>query len=318
MAAEVPIFVELDKSGAEWVVFAYFSGDQRMIDVVERGISPHPVTGSLISGAPEELIKEEDKKLGHETDATVLRDMRRQLFPELVQRGFFLPANMTIRQMGKRSNHGLNYDLGYKSFAILYGLTEGDARRVHAGYRRAYPGVERAHKKIVMDLKENDRILINAFGRKYHFLGRWGDELWKRAYSFHPQSTVGDLVNRGMKLLYWDDNVPDLELMQQIHDSLLSQMWIVPNREGFVNAAKQILIWREHFNPTMEYSGRSFQIASEIKAGINWGQYSKDPEFGINEGGMKEVVLHDDPEILGERLHERFEEILYHGEALAG
>ena len=59
------LFIELDKTGAEWVVVAYLSGDAQMLKVVESGESPHPMTGHLISGVPIPVIEKEDKLIGH-------------------------------------------------------------------------------------------------------------------------------------------------------------------------------------------------------------------------------------------------------------
>jgi hypothetical protein len=48
-----------------------------------------------------------------------------------------------------------------------------------------------------------DRSLINPFGRRRIFMDRWGDELFKEAYSFIPQSTVADKLNRdGLAYIY--------------------------------------------------------------------------------------------------------------------
>ena len=58
------VLIELDKAGAEWVVVAYLAGDARMIEICESGRSPHPITGSYITGIPVELI---EKKLERNT-----------------------------------------------------------------------------------------------------------------------------------------------------------------------------------------------------------------------------------------------------------
>lgn len=76
------LFIELDKTGAEWVVVAYLTGDAQMLKVVESGESPHPMTGHLISGVPIPIIELEDKLIGHRTDPEELTDVREKI-PEL-------------------------------------------------------------------------------------------------------------------------------------------------------------------------------------------------------------------------------------------
>ena len=113
------MLLEFDLAGAEWVIVAYLSGDKNMLETVHSGESPHVCTGHLMTRVPKALIEKEQKFLSSATDPDLIAEMRRQHIPELFDDPtYFLPRTMTIRQMGKKSNHGLNYNLKYRHFAL--------------------------------------------------------------------------------------------------------------------------------------------------------------------------------------------------------
>ena len=179
------ILMELDKAGAEWVIVAYASGDASMIHVIESGKSPHTVTGSLISGAPEEFVERENAIIGHHTDPDTIYDLRMEHFQnEFENSNWFFPRIFSIRQMGKKSNHGLNYDMRYRRFALENEMDETESKAIVESYHRdAYPGIKLWHNTIKNKLNEN-RTLENCFGRRRKFFDAWGPELFDAAYSF--------------------------------------------------------------------------------------------------------------------------------------
>src|SRR3990172_8844115 len=133
---------------------------------------------------------------------------------------------MSVRQCGKKSNHGLNYDEGYKKFALINELEERESKVIVEKYHEIYPGIRNTwHRKIKAQI-EKDRTITNCYGRKRRFLDRWGDELFKAAYAFEPQSTVVDMLNEGMCLIYESQELylHEVELLAQVHDSILTQI----------------------------------------------------------------------------------------------
>ena len=266
------LFVNFDKAGAEWVVVAYLAGDARMIDVIESGKSPHLVTGSLISGAPEELVLKEHKLIGDINDPYTIEELRATI-PELGDPAFFLPRSMSIRQAGKKSNHALNYDEGYRVFALINEMEEGDAKKIVDFYKtRAYPGVPLYHEAIRRELKNEHRTLLNCFGRKVVLRGSWDAKLWKQAYAYKPQSTVVDMVNKAMALWY---DAPErymqaLDLRAQVHDSLLGQYILSGRRDQFIDLARACMDIDRFISPRCTYSGRDFVIKTDVKIGLNW------------------------------------------------
>jgi hypothetical protein len=258
------LLIELDKAGAEWVVVAYLSGDGQMLKVLRSTRSPHVITGSLISGCPQDLVEKESKLVGLQTDPNLVETSRQEL-PELQGNGYFLPRTMSIRQAGKKANHGLNYGLGYKTFALYNEMEERDAKEIVRRYHEdAYPGIRQWHEKIKRQLAK-DKTLSNCFGRKRKFIDAWGMELWLDAYSFIPQSTVVDMVNIGMTKAF-DDKSLDFQLLAQVHDSILIQ--VPPEWEKAAQDCKKIAL--DYMMPTIQYGAREFQIPTDVKVGYDW------------------------------------------------
>jgi uracil-DNA glycosylase family 4 len=96
----------MDLSQAENRIVAYTGRVTEMIDAFETGKDVHALTASMISNIPYQQIIEDDKN------------------------GVKAPladGTKTWRFFGKRSNHGLNYDLGYKTFGLYLEIPENDS-----------------------------------------------------------------------------------------------------------------------------------------------------------------------------------------------
>ena len=180
---------------------------------------------------------------------------------------------MSIRQAGKKSNHGLNYNMRFRRFALENEMSEVEAKRIVELYRTvAYPGIPIWHDTLEAQLRR-DRYLTNCFGRKRKFMDAWGPDLLDAAFSFKPQSTVADVVLEGMKLAYIDES-PCFQkalLAANVYDSLLYRYPVeeVDHMSRFIHTMAN-----DYMFPLMEYNGREFQINIDIKMGFDWGQKS--------------------------------------------
>ena len=286
--------LEFDKSGAEWVVVAYAGGDGRMIHTVESGASPHVETGHLITSVERDLIGKEDTLLGHHSDPNIIEDIRRAEIPEIFEQATFLPRSMSCRQAGKKSNHGLNYNMKYKRFALENEMPENDARRMVQLYHQAYPGVGMYQEWVKRQLSD-DRTLYTCFGHKRTFRDGWGETLFDSAYSYIPQRTIFELTRQGMVKVYSQEEFNDLELLAQVHDSILTQCtWTNPMDMGhLVHTVGNV--W---MNPELEYSGRKFHIKTTVKVGVDWGA-----------NHMEEVLVIDDIEKMAGQLEQAWEKV---------
>lgn len=289
------VFVEVDKRQAEWVVVAYLTGDANMLEAIEQGRDIHTHTAMEMFNVSAEIVKIDHKLCGHTTDADLIREMRMsnlELVAAMRDCGKAWPRAMSLRQCGKKSNHGLNYDEGPNGFAMINEMDQAEAKRIYTMYHHIYPGIKIWYESIKRQLAK-DRILTNCFGRSVRFLGAWGDELWKSAYSMLPQSTVVDGLNQGMEAIYEDAEIcgtagANTDVLAQVHDSILMQVPInwVKERTNFTWFVDRI---KDYTSPLMSYSGREFKIASDFKFGLNWGAY--DPER--NPDGMTELEDYD-------------------------
>lgn len=295
------ILLEFDKAGAEWVVVAYLTGDARMLDVVKSGRSPHAVTGSLISGAPEELVLAEYKVVGKNSDPDEISRLRKglpQLWDDKGKAVCFLPRSMSVYQAGKKSNHGLNYAMRYRRFALENEIEEAEAKVMVDAYNtKAYPGIPLWHEGIRRELKENGRVLTNCFGRKVRLLDEWGDELFNAAYSFKPQSTIGDMVNRALKLAYDDDTTAFVtaDLLLQTHDSVTYQY---PTDDWLLMAEFCVKLGLGYMSPEIEYNWTQFTIGTDLKVGKYMG-----------EEDMVPIKLMNDTYRLAQQLEEAWEKL---------
>jgi DNA polymerase I-like protein with 3'-5' exonuclease and polymerase domains len=279
-------FIELDKRQAEWVVVAFLSEDANMLDVYYNDKDPHTHTAHLMFGIDPDVIKREAKLIGNTTDAEYISEVRAEMATELAL-ARFLPRTMSIRQCGKKSNHGLNYDEGYSTFSLLNEIEIPEAKRVIELYHSIYPNIrQRYYKRVEGDLAR-DRTLTNCFGRKYRFLDAWGHDLFKASYAFLPQSTVVDGLNIGMQSIYNDSSshMQNIELLSQVHDSILFQIPItdLPKLQQIIKDCDA------HTSCDMTYFGRTFKIKTDFKIGMNWGSYH--PER--NPRGMREFSLEE-------------------------
>jgi|TARA_R110000824_G_scaffold11785_3_gene51725 hypothetical protein len=257
--------IELDKAGAEWVVVAYLSEDANMLSVVQGTDSPHTVTGSLISTAPKEFVEKENKLVGNNTDADEIETLRQTLD---IHEDWYLPRSMSIRQAGKKSNHGLNYDMKYKRFSFENEIPETEGRTLVELYHKSYPGIRRTfHKSIQHQLNEG-RTLVNCFGRKRRFMDAWGPTLFDAAYSFIPQSTVFDITRIGMVKFFDDTSMDTIEVLTQTHDSNLFQIDITDTQDAAHSIVK---IGLDYMNPLCQYNSKEFYIGTSLKVGLDWG-----------------------------------------------
>lgn len=230
----------IDLSQAENRIVAYVGNVGPMIDAFEGGKDVHSLTAALIFQKHIDQVTREDGTcpLGDGTHSE--------------------------RFWGKKANHGLNYDLGYKTFALYYEIPERDARFIVERYHMAYPGVRNNFHALVRRMLRNGRTITNLLGRKTVFMDKWGDSLFKEAYSCIPQGSVGDIINeRGVNYIYYDEfTFGPVELLLQVHDDIKFQ---IPRSLGWREHARILLdIKRSLETPLKTYDGREFVIPADI------------------------------------------------------
>lgn len=249
------LFLSFDLSQAENRIVAYVGGVLEMIDCFESGKDVHSLTGarvaSVVTGqffTPEEIKRQDNENI-------------------------FCPlgsGKYTWRFWGKKANHGLNYDFGYKSFALMYEIPENDGKAIVDAYHKAFPGVRQGFHAIVRQMLNTDRMVINLMGRRRFFAGRLDDQTYKEAYAQIPQSTVADIINeRGISYI-WDNKglFRNLSLVNQIHDSIGMQH-PVTEADSFLEIAQKMLKIKKSLETPLKFRTQEFILPADLTIGLS-------------------------------------------------
>lgn len=256
------LLVNVDLAQAENRVVAYIAPEPTMIKAFEDGTDMHRQTASLIFGKPFKEISDEPGSAPIGT------------------------GNHSERFWGKKANHSLNYDLGYRSFAVTNELPESESKFIVERFHLAYPGIRQYHAWIRFKLSKG-RTLTNPFGRRRIFAGRWGDELFKDGYAWLPQSTVADKLNRdGLNFMYYNQQWFWLfDILNQVHDSLTFQFNV--NKCTATQVAEALIRLKDSLESPIQWKGTSFSIPADVTIGKN---LSKKSMMGVDKDEFTTVA----------------------------
>lgn len=191
------VFLEVDESQAESRVVYVLSGDPTLIELARRHPSifdQHTYNAHRIFGIPE---------------SDIVYDQR---------------------QIGKKTVHGAQRGMrGDKLSGVL--LKDGYVRSAEEcqafldSYMREHPGMD-TYFRWIRDQTMRNRYLANSWGRVWDIsFERLGDDVYRRAYSFLPQSEVGDLLKQWGQIpahaLCAQWGYENARLAAQVHDSVL-------------------------------------------------------------------------------------------------
>jgi len=130
------------------------------------------------------------------------------------------PKGSRERNVAKTCVHAANYGSGPGQLAAILHCPQAEARKLLEKYHGAFPEVRRWQERIRAQLAKN-RTLTTPLGRRRQFLDRWGDELFRSAYAFIPQSTVADYLNLGLLRLWLKLFPLDSWPVLQVHDEVV-------------------------------------------------------------------------------------------------
>lgn len=223
----------------------------------------------------------------------LLNDPTRDIHRENASRIFDKPlAQITYeeRYLAKRVVHASNYGMGPARLVELVAeesestgirITFAQAKALMDKYFFIYPEIKENYWKEIERELRYSRTLNTPFGRKRTFFGRWDDKLLREAYSYPPQSTVGDLGGKATAACYYDVELgrPELaaELLLNVHDSVVMQTDV----ERVVDTANAM----EHAMAIpITVNGQTFTIPTDCKVGYNWGKADES-----NPNGMRDL-----------------------------
>jgi hypothetical protein len=212
----------------------------------------------------------------------------------LIKQSDYWGARERFYFLAKMTCHSCNYDIKWPTFqSHVLEKSEGqivlenhEAKNFINFYRMLLPEIPQWHFETQIKLKNNGRKLFNLFGHPRQFNESWGDTLFKQAYAFIPQSTVGQITNYALCEIHEDIEAGKIwtsgvDALQNGHDSVLGQCG--ENTKEVVGREIKRKLERDLVSP----NGTKFRMKSEVQWGYNWGP--KDEKK--NPLGMRDLVL---------------------------
>ena len=237
-------FIQADYVQAEAVVVAYLINDIKLIKMFQQAY-----------GKSRQFRKENFLDIHIHTAADMLQVPIQEI-------------TLPQRRIGKTLRHAKNYSAGPAVTAHKLGCSLREAKKLDQIYDNMCPQLSIWHTLIRNELAKN-MTLTNLLGRKHRFLDRWGDNLFRSAYSYKPQSTIGELLNRALVKFYWKYG-KHRTIILQLHDAVY-----ILSPKGEDNRNESIEMLRECMIYPLEYSGVKFTIDVDFAAGSSWGELEK-------------------------------------------
>lgn len=239
---------EADFSQAEDRGVAYSSGDPTLLDIFERGVDSHSYKAAMFFGIPYENIYREPVP-------EFIAGITGELVPEVPGKVLL----KSIRQLGKRINHGANYNMGEQVLLETMGIKAvREAQRVLGlkssltliqvckylldCYARAFPTVKKEYyKSIVLEIKRTNKMVADTGWVRYCF---GNPETSKPALNKYVAHRTQNLNAMNLNEAWRRVNAkhmfnPNLRLLAQIHDSILGQTRI--GHQYLVQEVKELM-----------------------------------------------------------------------------
>lgn len=180
----------------------------------------------------------------------------------------------SYRFFSKRIGHGTNYAGQPTTIATENNLPIGIIREFQPIYFEAFPAHLAWHDWVKRELRSAGN-LISLAGRRRWFFGRRNDDrVIREAIAYDPQSSLADIVNRGM-LNVW--SARDCTLLMQGHDAIIVQYPEKREDEVIPKILKQMSY------PIELKHGRTLTIPFGCEVGWNWSKHDAE----TNPDGLK-------------------------------
>lgn len=240
------VIVETDMSQAEARIVALLGEDAKQLEMFAKKIDVHKVTAAMIFGVDIQIVNKGMRFIGKTCRHAGNYDMRKHRFMELVN------------TEAKRQHIDVN-------------LSEWKAGKYLETFHGFSPSIRGVfHLEVQRALENNNRILVNPFGRYRQFFDRWGEGLFKEAYAHIPQSTVPDhlrLAGLRAKDRFRTAGI-DARFVVEAHDALVSLVRIR-------DVDKYVKIIHEEIEVPIDFSHctirrGSLVIPAETKLGMSY------------------------------------------------
>ncbi len=268
---------EADYSQAEDRGVAYKSGDENLLRIFSQDVDSHSYKASMFFGIPYEEIYQPaiPESICPLTGVVVPFQKKKVLLPD-------------IRQLGKKVNHGANYNMGARVLVDTMGAKAlrkaqiilklpkhwdllGIAQHLLNAYEKAFPTVKKDYyQSIISEIKITGRLTGDTGWTRYCFQEATFSKMALNAYVAHvTQSLNAMILNTAfVKVFNALGFNPHFKLLAQIHDSILFS-----TRHGHEYLAKEVQQLMTFPVPITDCKGivRDLTVPVDIKnLGANW------------------------------------------------
>ena len=170
-------------------------------------------------------------------------------------------GEITLRFLGKKCVHGLNYRMQPERLSATTGIKLPLAKEAYASYHAAYPEIKQAWNNTIEEVRKTKK-LFNYMGRRLYFLEPLTDTNMDSIIAFKPQSTIGDYVASIIADVEEDPEFPKdkARCLLNIHDALIFLYKLD------VEDLMMKLIWK-WANKPLNINGEEVVIGMDFKKG---------------------------------------------------
>lgn len=169
--------------------------------------------------------------------------------------------NPTMRYLGKRCVHGLNYRMQAPKLAEVCGIPMQQAYEAYASYHRAFPEIQIGWSNTIKDVREH-KTLFTPLGRRMIWLERLTEDSFDSVIAFRPQSTIGDKVSSVIYQCHDDPEWPsDARMLLNVHDAL-----IAIHRPEDATTVQQVM--KRHAESPILIRGQEVVILTDFKQSV--------------------------------------------------
>ena len=193
--------------------------------------------------------------------------------------GYFLCREHGVISITGNSNHAINYDVGYRKFALVNEMSESEAKQVLETVHRGYPQIREGYQATIQHMLKSNRTVTNLFNRVRLFLGPIYPsypnvpagacaDTYRQAYAHFAQSTCADKINeQGLEYIYYNQDLfKPIELLAQIHDSIVFQ---IPLSIPWIDHARMLLKIKNSLETPLQWHGTNINTPVDLSIGLN-------------------------------------------------
>ena len=181
------VLCDVDLAGADAQVVAWESGDEQLKAAFRAGLKIHVVNAKTLFG---------EERMG----------------PDGKAEPYYTRTKVGV--------HLTNYGGKAYTCSKALGISRAAAQQFQDKWFELHPKIGDWHRRVEREL-QTTRMVTNRFGFKRLYLGRL-EHSFTEALAWGPQSTVAIVINHGLARIH--EEFPEVELLLQVHDSLVFQL----------------------------------------------------------------------------------------------